>query len=40
MLRRAHPAEPPCRLRQMLDRPRAGINFVPENSRPNLFGGD
>lgn len=55
MLRRAHPAAPPCRfhpmtpkpgamgtpvLRLMLDRPRAGIHFVPANSRPNLFGGD
>jgi len=40
MFRRAHPAAPPCRLRQLLDRPRASLKLVPENSRPNLFGGD
>jgi hypothetical protein len=33
-------AAPPCRLRVILSRPRAGLNLVPSNSRPNLFGGD
>jgi len=33
-------AAPPCKLRDMLARPRAGLNFVPSHSRPNLFGGD
>jgi hypothetical protein len=45
MFRRHHhqaklSAAPPCRLRLMLERPRAGVSQVPENSRPNLFGGD
>jgi hypothetical protein len=33
-------AAPPCRLRVILTRPRAGLNMVPSNSRPSLFGGD
>ncbi|HET7183246.1 MAG TPA: hypothetical protein VFI82_01075 [Terriglobales bacterium] len=33
-------AAPPCRLRLILTRPRAGLNFVPSRSRPSLFGGD
>jgi len=33
-------AAPPCRLRVILTRPRAGLNLVPSHSRPNLFGGD
>ena len=33
-------AAPPCRLRMILTRPRAGLNMVPSNSRPSLFGGD
>ncbi|MGA2000075.1 MAG: hypothetical protein ABSG52_08785 [Terriglobales bacterium] len=33
-------AAPPCCLRVILSRPRAGLNMVPSNSRPNLFGGD
>jgi hypothetical protein len=33
-------AAPPCRLRLILTRPRAGLNLVPSLSRPNLFGGD
>lgn len=33
-------AAPPCRLRLILTRPRAGLNLVPSQSRPNLFGGD
>jgi hypothetical protein len=33
-------AAPPCRLRLILTRPRAGLNLVPAQSRPNLFGGD
>ncbi|MBZ5627972.1 MAG: hypothetical protein LAO06_03810 [Acidobacteriia bacterium] len=33
-------AAPPCGLRLNLTRPRTGLNLVPSNSRPNLFGGD
>ena len=33
-------AAPPCRLRLILTRPRAGLNLVPSQSRPSLFGGD
>jgi hypothetical protein len=33
-------AAPPCRLRLILTRPRAGLNLVPSRSRPSLFGGD
>lgn len=33
-------AAPPYRLRVIQSRPRAGLNMVPSNSRPNLFGGD
>jgi hypothetical protein len=33
-------AAPPCRLRLILARPRAGLNLVPSHSRPSLFGGD
>ncbi len=33
-------AAPPCRLRLILSRPRAGLNLVPSKSRPSLFGGD
>ena len=33
-------AAPPCRLRLILDRPRAGLQVVPSQARPSLFGGD
>ena len=33
-------ATPPRRLRQILSYPRVGLNVVPSNARPNLFGCD
>ena len=33
-------AAPPCRFRLIVSYPRVGINLVPSNMRPNLFGCD
>lgn len=33
-------ATPPRRLRLMLSYPRVGVNIMPSNARPNLFGSD
>jgi hypothetical protein len=33
-------AAPPRRLRLILSYPRVGLNIVPSNARPNLFGCD
>lgn len=45
MVRRKHmqsalAAAPPCRLRLILSRPRAGLNVLPSQARPSLFGSD
>lgn len=31
-------AAPPCRLRLIVSYPRVGLNLVPSQARPNLFG--
>jgi hypothetical protein len=33
-------AAPPCRFRQIVSYPRVGLNLVPSQARPNLFGCD
>ena len=33
-------AAPPCRLRLIVSYPRVGLNLVPSQARPNLFGCD
>jgi hypothetical protein len=33
-------AAPPCRLRMIVSYPRVGMNLVPSQARPSLFGCD